>query len=216
MQKNAHWLIYSMTMKTKCKKTELGHGGQILTTRKTIIHMIWDIEYSVVENTIYSIASALSGKRDDWRLYTVCDRLYYLSKLVYRGKDGICKLSPVDYQQRLFEPRAETVEEVARIMERIVREDKECPFEFSDELAETVFRCLTHIELLWCYGIACFYEQIYVPELAYALDYVVSRNGNLPMPEFQCEYSPFPTNYKDYNYTEGIAEYFEEKMVSIF
>ena len=38
------------------KRIELGHGGQILTTRRTIIEFIWDNEMPITDNTIFLIA----------------------------------------------------------------------------------------------------------------------------------------------------------------
>ncbi len=79
-----------------------------------------------------------------------------------------------------------------------------------------VFRCLEIIEQLWCKSIACVCEQIFIPELAYAFDYVIKNRGELREPEFLGEWSMFPCNYENYNYTEGIAEYFEDVMEGIF
>ena len=49
----------------------------------------------------------------------------------------------------------------------------------------------------------CITEQAFVSEYAYAIEYVIRHNGNLPKPEIKWM---FPTNYEDYNYTEGIAK----------
>ena len=60
---------------------------------------------------------------------------------------------------------------------------------------------------LWCRFLSYLYEQAYIPEYAYALEYVVNH-ADLPFPEYG-EWGFFPTNYPDFDYTEGISEYYE-------
>jgi len=84
------------------KSRELGHAGQIITTRKTIINFINDIRMPVTRNTVYMIGESFKGNHDYLRLYTVCARLYYLSKLVYWRKNEVAKLSEVQYKKRDF------------------------------------------------------------------------------------------------------------------
>ncbi len=194
---------------------ELGHAGQIVTTRKTINVFIRDIQSSVSYNTVCLISEGLKGDYDRLKLYSVCARLYYLSKLVYVGKAGIVKLEPNKYRTEIFEPHAETVEEIRHILEKRKKGALKEIIHVDDHIVQ-VFRCLEIIEKIWCRSMVCVCEQIYIPELAYAFEYVVKRKGELPEPEFQGEWSMFPQNYKDYNYTEGIAEYFEDVMESIF
>ena len=188
---------------------KIGHAGQIVTTRKTITGLIYEIQLPVTYNTVCLISDGLKGEYDLLRLYSVCSRLYYLSKLVYVGENGVAKLTPDQYRKELFAPHAETLAEVEAILERKKKD-------FSDNHAKEVFRCLQTIEHLWCTSMACVCEQIYIPELAYAFDYVIKRKGELPEPEFQGAWSIFPQNYEDYNYTEGIAEYFEDVMEACF
>ena len=47
-----------------------------------------------------------------------------------------------------------------------------------------VYNCLQFIELLWCQMISCRIEQVFISELAYAADYVISRKGNIESPAF--------------------------------
>lgn len=192
---------------------EIGHAGQIVTTKKSILWFIREIESPVTYNTVCLISDGLKGEYDYLRLYSVCARLYYLSKLVYKGKDGVVKLKPNRYRKEIFDPLAETPDEVKRILERKKKDDSSKSI-LTDH-AEQVFRCLQIIERLWCTSMACVCEQIYIPELAYAFDYVIMNRGKLPAPEFQGDWSMFPQNYKDYNYTEGLAEYFEDVMEGI-
>ena len=60
---------------------------------------------------------------------------------------------------------------------------------------------------LWCRFLSYLYEQAYISEYAYALEYVVNH-ADLPFPEYG-EWGFFPTNYPDFDYTEGISEYYE-------
>lgn len=50
-------------MKTNSRKSknELGHAGQIVTTRKTITDFIRDIQSPVTYNTVYLISEGLKG-----------------------------------------------------------------------------------------------------------------------------------------------------------
>ena len=188
--------------------------GQIVTTRRTIMEFIWDIQGPVTNNTVYMISKALVGECDYLRLLSVCARLYYLSKLVYRDKAGVKKLSAAQYRKQIFEPRAETQDEIKAILDTMYKEHSD--EKLSDDNIDLVVRCLMIIEKLWCTSIACVCEQIYIPELAYAFEYVVKRRGELPAPVFGGASSLFPDNYENYNYTEGIAVYFEDVMGSIF
>ena len=49
--------------------------------------------------------------------------------------------------------------------------------------------------------ISCRIEQVFISELAYAADYVISRKGNIESPAF-VSYSLFPQNYNDFHYEE--------------
>lgn len=45
--------------------------------------------------------------------------------------------------------------------------------------------------------ISCRIEQVFISELAYAADYVISRKGNIESPAF-VSHSLFPQNYNDF------------------
>lgn len=190
----------------------LPHPGQILTTKKTILSFINDIDMSVTDNTVYLLTYGLNSQEDYLRLYATCARLYYLSKLVYLGKDGVRKLEMERYIKELFEARAETPDEILHIMNLHKSESISA---YSKQDAIKVFEKLQKLQPLWCHSIACIWEQIYIPELAYAFDYVL-RHDDCPMPEFNSRWSLFPDNYEKYNYTEGIATYFDDVMIMIF
>ena len=165
------------------QEKELPHAGQIITTRRTIIRFLWDIELSVTDNTIWLIANGVNGSDGKLRLYATCARLYYLSRLVYKGKDGIRKLDTKRYRKELFEGSAETKEEVKHVMMERRKQGEKSVSNISDDAVERTYRCLNCIAELWCRNIACLYEQIYIPEMAYEFDYVLKHDGNLPKPE---------------------------------
>ena len=195
-------------------KSSLPHSGQILTTKGTIIDHIWDISSAVSENTVLLIAMDKDTPDYHLRLYSVCAKLYYLSKLVYRGKNGIVKLSAERYKKELFEGWTETAEEVTSILERY-NSKLNCHTAITDQLVDYTYRCLQLVEALWCTFIACSAEQAYIPEYAYAFEYVINHKGNLPMPEYPRP-AFFPNNYRDFNYSEDIAAYFCEITEGIF
>ena len=202
------------------RETILGHYGQIITTRRTIKRFIWDNAYPVTYNTVFLISEGLKGIEDHLRLYSVCARLYYLSKLVFKGKDGIRKYGDAErYRTGIFEGYAETREEVKDILKQMYEEHQgsvNIAEILNEEHINPVIRCLELIGKLWCRGIACISEQIFIPELAYAFDYVIKHRGELPEPEYEGTYSFFPHNYKNYDYCEGIAKEFEDAMRGVF
>lgn len=190
---------------------KLPHYGQIVTTRKTIEMFAYDIELPITDNTIAVIINGLNCHDSLMRLYATCARLYYLSRLVYRGKSGICKLSSKRYRELIFEPHAETPEEIGETIEKMRKSGVIVKHNDNDCYGTDTIRCLNIIEELWCGAISCVNEQIYIPELAYAMEYVIQNNGELPMPVFS-DCSPFPSNYENYRYTEGIAARFDKVM----
>jgi hypothetical protein len=104
----------------------------------------------------------------------------------------------------IFDGRAETKEEVEDLLLRCGG--------VSEISTDQVMRRLYFIEKLWCGSISCLHEQIYIPELAYAFDYVIRHKGEIPEPAYTGAEHLFPSNYKNYEYLEGIAKDFEEIM----
>lgn len=79
----------------------------------------------------------------------------------------------------------------------------------SPEKAEHIHKLIWQTADLICPMIACLSEQTFVSEYAYAIEYVINHNGNLPKPKFSCL---FPTNYTDYHYNESIAKEIAEAL----
>ena len=193
---------------------DLPHYGQILTTKKTIASFIDDIERSVTHNAVCLLSTGIIDQDDHLKLYATCSGLYFLSRLVYRDKDGnIRKLDFEQYRKGLFDPHAETVEEVGSILKayrgvHIRRGIKADP--------EKIFDMLKKLESIWCNSISRLSEQIYIPELAYELEYVFRKGRNLPFPEYHSKNRLFPDNYNDFEYATGIAGYFEDILGGMF
>ena len=60
--------------------------------------------------------------------------------------------------------------------------------------------------------LACVTEQAFVSEYAYAIEYAARHGGDLPKPEIG---TLFPTNYPDYDYTQGVAALIREAAGTI-
>lgn len=185
------------------KKTKLPHCGQILTTKKTILDYMASTEESVFKGLLYCVAVGREDSEYKTVLYAVCLKLWFLSKMVYKSKDGIVKLNSKKYWQGLFEGYIETEEEVSFWLKAMGIHQADSNY---------VYTCAQPIELLWCHMISVLREQVSVSVLAYAADYVISRKGEVETPIFNLTYSsPIPRNYKDFNYVQGIAEYIDNK-----
>ena len=118
-----------------------------------------------------------------------------VASLVYRCRDGkYHKPSPETYQAELFKPYAETPEEVF---------DLAAEFGATPETAEHIHKILWQIADLVCPMMACITEHGHVNEYAYAIDYVIRHNGNLPKPEIHLL---FPINYENYRYWEPVTK----------
>ncbi len=193
-------------------RTELPHSGQIITTKRTINDFISDIEMPVTINTVYLLAGGTCTEEDKIRLFSICARLYYLSKLIYKGTEGNSKLNAEEYRKQLFDVHGETVEEIVSILEqkRFDRDGKNV----TPASPTQVYHQLCVLEQLWCRGISCLSEQIYIPELAYEFEYVFNHGADIPCPEFAGT-DIFPNNYSDFDYDKGIAKEFGNLMLSI-
>ena len=75
-------------MKKKRREYLLPHYGQIVTTRHTIKQMLWDMDLDIGYNTAILIALGREHKDYHLRLYSICSKLCFLSKLVYRCEGG--------------------------------------------------------------------------------------------------------------------------------
>lgn len=173
----------------------LPHYGQIPTLMKAIKLEMWDKDLQIINSLIRCLLCPLDSAAYKNNLIIASSLLERISCLVYRGKDGkYRKPSPKMYVKEVFERFAETVEEVSvRAVENGNREND----------SVHLHKVLWKIAELICPMMACITEQAFTSEYAYAIDYVIRHDGDLPKPEMR---EIFPINYSDYHYWEGIGE----------
>lgn len=140
------------------------------------------------------IKCVLREGKPEYKNYLVvaADCFERLSCLVYRSGGRFKKPPAEKYKRKVFDVWAETPEELRGRIE-------ECG---DAALTERCFKTIRRIADIVCPMMACMDEQGFVSEYAYAIDYVIKRGGDLPEPLMR---GLFPTNYPDYNYTEGVA-----------
>ena len=171
------------------------HPKQIPTKMYVVKQEMIDQSYRAVN----ALLNCLSGKagsnvqKNDMLIAAV----YFerISCPVYLRKDGsVHKPAMKTYYKQIFESWAETPEEISgRIVTRGV----------THEDAKHIHKLVWQVADLVCPMMACDDEQMSVGEYAYAIEYVIRHDGDLPKPEIN---HIFPTNYPDYEYTKGIAE----------
>lgn len=189
-------------------KNEVPHYGQIITTRKMIIEYMRDMRHSIVYNTVILLALGKRMRFYKLRLYDVCSKLQFLSRLVYEKKDGIGKLEEEKYLHELFDAYGEKPGEILSILEYW---NQVCGINAAlfETNIEEIFAKLQILEKLWGRFLSCKYEIPFIGEFAYAFEYVYD-NGDwiAPVPEYSDEYTLFPCNYKGFDYWTGISEFF--------
>lgn len=172
-------------------KTDDLHPGQIPTTRAAIRRELWDKSYDIITVLLKCISLAPDSCGFINQAVVAASLLERVSCLVYQGKDGVWrKLPEKDYKKAIFEAYTETKEEVAERLS--VHGD-----------AARAFKTLWNIADLVCPMLACVTEQAFVSEYAYAIEYAVRHVGDLPKPVIG---TLFPTNYPDYDSTQGTWE----------
>ena len=236
-------------MKKRRREYLLPHYGQIVTTRHAIKSTIWEFDSDICYNTAVLIALGREHPEYKLRLYSICSKLQFISRLIYRSKGGYkipdrktldyiadkygmnasredvmealkdrkgFSKMPDDYYENIFIGSLEYPSEAEDHLKKYNKKHAD-KIEITEDLLEYVIRCKTIIAAICCHFMEVIDEQFFISEYAYAFDYVLSKNGDLPMPEYgSTEYRMdkhepfFPTNYKDFNYNDGIAEEFNE------
>lgn len=184
-------------------KTDDLHPGQIPTTRAAIRRELWDKSYDIITVLLKCISLAPDSYGFINQAVVAASLLERVSCLVYKGKDGVWRKLPEEAYKTIFVHYAETEEEVA---ERLA--DLGVP----PERAGEIFRTLRRIAALVCPMMACVTEQAFVSEYAYAIEYAVRHGGDLPKPVIEML---FPTNYPDYDSTQGVAALIREAAGTI-
>ena len=185
------------------KSTYLIHPEQIVTNKRTIQTALWDISSEVPGGLIVLLYRGLKEQEDYLRLFSICSRLENLSKMVYKGRDGVKKPSYDLYDHWLFEIRYETKGDIRYILKNYG--DK---VEIDESETEKIFKMYQTIKMLWLRMVSNVGEIAFLSEYAYAFEYVRSKGADIPLPEYENE-DIFPCNYDGYDYDRGIAEYFD-------
>ena len=170
------------------------HPKQI-PTKMHVIHMeLFDIGAYVMDPLVDCLFCEAGSSEQ--KNYLIAAALYFerASCPVCQDRDGSIRKPPLKtYYDLLFEGRGETPEEIyGHIAGR----------GGTPEQARHIHKLVWQIADLVCPMMACRDEQLFVSEYAYAIDYVIRRNGDLPKPDIK---HVFPLNYPDYDYTKGIA-----------
>ena len=179
----------------KKSKYDRLHPKQILTTKKMIRREL-SFEGGEAIEALLRCLSCETGSPEQ-KNYMVVAAMYFerISRAVYEDKDGsFRKLDIRRYYEEIFTGYAEDPEEVLWRTER---------YGVTPESAEHIFKLVWQVADLICPMMACVSEHAFVFEYAFAIEYVIKHNGDLPKPEIKLL---FPSNYPEYNYTEGIAE----------
>ena len=248
-------------MRRKRREYLLPHYGQIITTRHTIKETIWDYESDICYNTAILIALGRDDKNYMLRLYSICSKLCFISKMIFRSENGVKLIDRktlydiyAEYEDKSKKGMAKFEgheEEINKKISEVLKTRKgfskmpdkyyenifisclENPSEAEDhlrkynekhngnieittELLDHIIKCKTIIASICVHLMKMIDEQFFIGEYAYAFDYVLQKNGELPMPEYgNGEYNMgkqepfFPCNYGDFN-PEEISSVFEE------
>lgn len=168
---------------------------QIPTTRRTIRREMQRWACAVPETLCKCIQCGPGSIEYERYLLVAAVILERVASLVYRNRDGqYCKPSSATYQAELFEPYAEFPSE---LLEHALLKDT------NPETAQHVHKIFWQITNLVCPMMASMTEHGFVNEYAYAIDYVIRHDGDLPKPETNgfC-----PENYETYRYWEVVTE----------
>ena len=177
------------------KHLALPHNGQIPTLKKTIKLEMWDKDLQIINSLIRCQLCPLDSAEYKNNLIIAASLLERISCLVYRRKDGTYrKPSQEKYAKEIFERYTETVDEVSEWATKNGSEEKD---------AAHMHKVLWKIADLVCPMMACITEQAFTSEYAYAIDYVIRHDGDLPKPEMK---EIFPVNYPEFRYMEGIGQ----------
>ena len=171
------------------------HPKQIPTRAYAVKRQLWELGFKAIYSLLYCLSSEPGSYEQKNHMILTAILFERISCPVYLGKDGFWRKPPVKkYYYEIFEGWAETPNEIYdRIASRGV----------TPERAKHIHKLVWQIADLVCPMMACDHEQAFVSEYAYAIEYVITHDGDLPKPEIK---HIFPENYPDYDYTKGIAE----------
>ncbi|MBQ1736126.1 MAG: hypothetical protein II038_14870, partial [Lachnospiraceae bacterium] len=99
------------------KETNLIHPGQIITTKKIIKTVLWEVSLEVLHSAVMLLHTGLNTQEDYLRLFSVAARLEHLGRLVYKGKEGIKKPDSKVYDYWIFEMSSGVRDEIREILD---------------------------------------------------------------------------------------------------
>ena len=190
-------------------------SGYIITNFHTIIDSCRKISLPVCVNTARLLVTGLREQDDYLRLYSVCANLYYLSRLVYLDNGQEYKLFANEYEKNIFYMYIESEDEFSQIIRLLKTEDNSIQVLYDD--IRPYYDKLIILEAFWCVLLSAEKEEAYLPEFAYAFEYVLNHD-KLEYPEFQTELvsEKYPLNYEDFDYKGSVSNYFEQIMGGSF
>lgn len=172
------------------KETNLIHPGQIITTKKIIKTVLWEVSLEVLHSAVMLLHTGLNTQEDYLRLFSVAARLEHLGRLVYKGKEGIKKPDSKVYDYWLFEMSSDTRDEI-----------------------RDIYRMYQALRRIWVRMVSNEDEVVDIAEYAYAFEYIYNHGPDTPMPEFRSDCDMLPCNYENFNPTTGVAEYFNKVII---
>ena len=190
------------------KESHLIHPNQIITTKRIIKTVLWEASLEVSHGTVTLLHTGLNTKEDYLRLFSISARLEHLGKLLYKGKEGIKKPEPKEYDYWLFEVRSDTRDEIRGILDRDYFATGVCKIE--DCEIEDIYRMYQVLRKIWVRMVSNVDEVADIDEYAYAFEYVCNHGPDAALPEYTRDGGMFPCNYEDFDYTKGVAEYFDK------
>ena len=188
-----------MTTYTAKQISKLPHYGQLIVPKWQVKSELLDVGGKFSEDLLYCIANGPDDSDYKMRLLSASSRIYYLSRLIYKSKGKYKKLPEKCYATDLFDGYMESEDEIADRLYLVCKNTDTVDSSF-------VFKCVEALKPLAVRWVSCLYEQLYIHEFAFLIDYVIKRNGEVPYPEEGL----FPKNYENFNYSEGIGEEFNK------
>ena len=167
------------------------HYGQIPTSYKAVKAETFNSSIHAISSLLKCFAYAIDSSDYTIQVFVTANYFEHISRLVYKSNGRSKKLSSERYKYLIFKGVAETPQEVSYRMQKL---------SVAEADVEKIFKQVWQIVDLICPMIACMDEQAFVQEYAYAIDYVIRHNCDLPKPEIS---SLFPKNYLDYEYWKG-------------
>ncbi len=183
-------------------KESIYDSRQIPTTRSCIKRILMNEGHDICLSLINYLAHRNDAPKSLNNLLIAAMKMEQISCLVYIRKDGQCgKLKSSDYMEELFEGWAEYPDDVRDWLSKLGADPDDAP---------KVYLLLWQIAQIVCPMISCEYEQAFIREYAYAIEYVVKHDGTLDPPVMD---GLFPKNYDDYNYwNEGVSKQIEDSF----